>query len=35
MNELSMPSGTIVTWDDDVVLNNEIKVVPAWKWMLE
>jgi predicted AAA+ superfamily ATPase len=35
MIELSMHSGTIVTWDDDVALDNEIKVVPAWKWLLE
>ncbi|MDF1592840.1 MAG: ATP-binding protein [Desulfobacterales bacterium] len=35
MAELSIHSGTIVTWNDDVVLDNEIKVVPAWKWMLE
>lgn len=35
MIELSLHSGTIVTWDDDAALNNEIKVVPAWKWLLE
>lgn len=35
MVELSIKSGSIVTWDDEVRLDDEIRVVPAWKWMLE
>ena len=35
MSELSIHSGTIVTWDDDTLLDDEIKVLPVWKWLLE
>lgn len=36
MTELRVASGTIVTWDDDMVLEEEkIDVVPVWKWLLE
>jgi len=35
MNELSIDSGTIVTWDDETNLEKEnINVVPVWKWLL-
>jgi hypothetical protein len=34
MEELSIPSGTIVTWDDEAQLDNNINVVPIWKWLL-
>jgi len=34
MNELSITSGTIVTWDDETSLDDNIGVVPAWKWLL-
>ncbi len=34
MKELSIDSGTIVTWDDEAELEGKIKVVPLWKWLL-
>ncbi len=34
MDELSIRSGTIVTWDDEAVIDNEIYVIPVWKWLL-
>jgi len=34
MQELSIASGTIVTWDDEALLEGGINVVPAWKWLL-
>ena len=34
MNEFSIQSGTIVTWDDEVRLPNDIVVIPVWKWLL-
>jgi predicted AAA+ superfamily ATPase len=34
MDELSISSGTIVTWDDEAALDNNITVVPIWKWLL-
>ena len=34
MQEHSIPTGTIVTWDDEIDLYNEIKVTPIWKWLL-
>ena len=34
MEELSIPSGTIVTWDDEARLGNNINAVPIWKWLL-
>jgi len=34
MTELSIPSGTIVTWDDEARLDNNINAVPIWKWLL-
>ncbi len=34
MKELSIDSGTIVTWDDEATLAGNISVVPVWKWLL-
>jgi predicted AAA+ superfamily ATPase len=34
MEELSIRSGTIVTWDDETLIDNTIHVVPVWKWLL-
>jgi len=34
MAEFEVTSATIVTWDDDIVIEGEINVVPAWKWFL-
>jgi len=34
MDELSIPTGTIVSWDDETDIEGKIKVVPIWKWLL-
>lgn len=34
MHEISISSGTIVTWDDESLLSDNIHVVPVWKWLL-
>jgi len=34
MDELSLPTGTIVTWDDETVVEDRIKVIPIWKWLI-
>lgn len=34
MDELSLQTGTIVTWDDETVIDKRIKVIPVWKWLL-
>jgi predicted AAA+ superfamily ATPase len=34
MEELDVSSGTIVTWDDEARLDNDINVIPIWKWLL-
>lgn len=34
MKELSINSGTIVTWYDEATLEGNITVVPVWKWLL-
>ena len=34
MDDLSLSTGTIVTWDDETVIDNKIKVIPVWKWLL-
>ena len=34
MEELSISSGTVVTWDDEISLEGNIEVVPCWKWLL-
>jgi hypothetical protein len=31
---LSITSGTIVTWDDEAILEDNIMVVAIWKWLL-
>jgi predicted AAA+ superfamily ATPase len=28
-------SCTVVTWDDEKVLGDGIRIVPVWKWCLE
>jgi len=35
MDEWSLSSGTIVTWDDETTLEDRINVVPIWKWLIE
>ncbi len=32
--ELSIASTTIVTWDDEGLLDRNVHVVPVWKWLL-
>jgi len=34
MGELSIPTGTIVTWDDETVIDGKIEVTPIWKWLV-
>ncbi|MBN1663688.1 MAG: ATP-binding protein [Deltaproteobacteria bacterium] len=34
MVELSIPTGTIVTWDDETFIDDKIQVVPIWKWLI-
>ncbi len=34
MDEFSIPTGTIVTWDDETAMENNIKVIPIWKWLV-
>jgi len=34
MKALSLNSGTIVTYDDEASLENNIVVIPIWKWLL-
>ena len=34
MDEFSISTGTIVTWDDEAQLDNNINIVPVWKWLL-
>ncbi|MHB8090543.1 MAG: ATP-binding protein [Syntrophales bacterium] len=33
MAELSIPAGTIVTWDDETATENNINIIPIWKWL--
>ena len=33
MNELSLSTGTLITWDDENIIENKIKVIPIWKWL--
>ena len=33
MNELSFSTGTLITWDDETIIENKIKVIPIWKWL--
>lgn len=34
MKALSISSGTIVSWDDELSFDNNIAVIPIWKWLL-
>jgi predicted AAA+ superfamily ATPase len=34
MDELSLSTGTIVTWDDETIIEKKINVVPIWKWLI-
>ena len=34
MDELAVSTGTIVTWDDESIIDDKIKVIPIWKWLL-
>jgi predicted AAA+ superfamily ATPase len=34
MDELSLSTGTIVTWDDETAIENRIKVIPIWKYLV-
>lgn len=34
MHELSISKGTIVTWDDEQDIEENIKAIPIWKWLL-
>jgi len=34
MDELSLPTGTMVTWDDETVIDKKINVMPVWKFLL-
>ncbi len=34
MGELSFPTGTIVTWDDETTIEQTITVIPIWKWLI-
>jgi len=35
MDELPISTGTIVTWDDETIIEDRINVVPIWKWLIE
>jgi len=34
MEELSLPTGTLITWDDETIIEDKIKVIPIWKWLV-
>ncbi|HPL96617.1 MAG TPA: ATP-binding protein [Smithellaceae bacterium] len=34
MEDLSISSGTIVTWDDEAEIEEHIRAIPVWKWLL-
>ena len=34
MDELSLYTGTLITWDDETIIENKIKVIPIWKWLV-
>ena len=34
MDELSLSTGTLITWDDETIIENKIKVISIWKWLL-
>jgi len=35
MRELALGNSTIVTWDEETLRDDKIRVVPIWKWLLE
>lgn len=35
MAQFRINTGTIVTWDDEAVLDDAVNIVPVWKWLLE
>jgi predicted AAA+ superfamily ATPase len=35
MAQFRIDTGTIVTWDDEVVREDAVNIVPVWKWLLE
>ena len=35
MEEFSIKSGIIVTWDDEISFETNINAVPVWKWLLD
>ena len=35
MGEFSINSGTIVTWDEEALFEDNIHAVPIWKWLLD
>jgi hypothetical protein len=35
MEDLSVFSGTIVTWDDEAEIEENVRAIPVWKWLLE
>ena len=34
MDELNEKQGTLITWMDEIFLNDRIDVIPAWKWLI-
>jgi len=34
MQELSLDNASIITWDDEQMLEHNISVVPVWKWLI-
>jgi len=34
MDELSLSTGTLITWDDETTIEDKIKVIPIWKWLV-
>ncbi|MBU2262979.1 MAG: ATP-binding protein [Proteobacteria bacterium] len=35
MDELSLSTGTLITWDDEIDMENKIKVIPIWKYLFK
>jgi predicted AAA+ superfamily ATPase len=34
MEELSISSSRIITWNDEKTLGDGIEVIPVWKWLV-
>lgn len=34
MIELAINVGTIITWDDEATIGNNITILPAWRWLI-